>query len=760
MADGTRVADAISLHTVDGDIDTASYTDDVTDANSQSSAGADGDENAADTDEYLATPSAFLEATAAIETPPVYASRPGSPSRWSRLWSLIDLRSMFLLLFWTCLLLHESSVVRASRSSSTSDIDAAWHALLAASMSYGLAYIYNRKKDELSLLMPIRNDHPRVALAVAVSASVCIVGALVSMPVMRFTALDTKTIENRIDPGYRDLPCAKLASWEQALPNLEGSLPRQIHPPSEENVFADTIWNSTDHWMVSDKSNGTLRNLYAMNVFEMKEGGRGPGEKCWNGGDCVYEDGVYMPITPLTTEASASSLLGGHWQVESEVLGMNLRCELVEVDNHPELDRTEGTSSFSVNIKDSTGCSATAHLTPLAYNAHLRTAMQRTLNQFESRTSSPEAWKLLDYYRRLLLSNEEMVVYRPSWSTLDPGSGDCGHKLAIVGMDKAMISAKAKLTASHIQAAVCTPNFYTANVQLLLELNKTSRYHDQVVFQSRTRPAMFDDVRPYRKPIFEGIPAIGLPEFDLAFEPTWAKLNSHTQTQLSKLFLQHVSRTLISGSQWPFPQLREEMGDMIWKRPRALGTLLMCGRTLRLSFLTKLSAAAGLALEQRLEGADLGKDLISELHVFNAHSIQKHGITEDLLQARWTFRIFLYGSSIVLTAILVRLLAPESEIMSNGCSVFPWDITSVAARAAMLCHSPVRKWLSYYGTSELPDGMLKSMRIGYWQVHKLQGKSGWRVDYPQANIPGKCTPLSTTQHTAYRMSSSTRVAKR
>jgi hypothetical protein len=147
MADGTRVADAISLHTVDGDIDIISYTDDDIDADSQSSATVDRNEDAAeDTDEYLATPSAFLEATGAIETPPVYASGPGSPSRWSSLWSLTDLRPAFLLSFWACLLLHESSVVRATRSSSTSDIDTVWHALLAASMSYGLAYIYIRKK--------------------------------------------------------------------------------------------------------------------------------------------------------------------------------------------------------------------------------------------------------------------------------------------------------------------------------------------------------------------------------------------------------------------------------------------------------------------------------------------------------------------------------------------------------------------------------------------------------------------------------------
>jgi hypothetical protein len=200
------------------------------------------------------------------------------------------------------------------------------------------------------------------------------------------------------------------------------------------------------------------------------------------------------------------------------------------------------------------------------------------------------------------------------------------------------------------------------------------------------------------------------------------------------------------------------MGDLIWKRPKALGTLLMSGRTLRLSFLTKLSAATSLALEQRLEGLESGKNLTLELHAFNAHSIQEHGIAGGLFQARWTFRIFLYGFSIVLTAIIVHFLAPEQEIVLDSRSVFPWDVTSVAARAAMLCHSPVRRWLSYYGTSALPNDVLKSMRIGYWQVHKLQGKSGWRVDYPQANIPGKCAP-SVIQHNTYSMSNSTRIAK-
>jgi hypothetical protein len=272
--------------------------------------------------------------------------------------------------------------------------------------------------------------------------------------------------------------------------------------------------------MVTDKSNRTLRNLYAINFVEMKEGGRGSGEKCWNGDNCVYEDGVYMPITPLMTEASASTLLGVHWQVESEVLGMNLRCELLEVEDDPKPDRTEGQLSFSVNIKDSTGCSATADLTPLAYNTHARLEMQITLSLLESRTSSPEVWKLLEYYRRLLLSNEEMVVYRPFWSTLDHGNGNCGEKLAIVGMNKAMISKKANLAASHIQAAICTPNFYTSSVQLLLEMNRTSRYHDQVVFQSRIRPTMFDSVRPYYEPTFEGIPVIGLPKSNYHSNPS------------------------------------------------------------------------------------------------------------------------------------------------------------------------------------------------------------------------------------------------
>ncbi|KAH6977239.1 hypothetical protein BKA56DRAFT_732570 [Ilyonectria sp. MPI-CAGE-AT-0026] len=728
MGEPSSLADAISLHTIDGDSDPAPNFEHV-EVDLQSCTSADGDLLAeGDEKEYSEIPAAFREVTTTIITPPVYAPPSWALPKRSRFWSVIDLRLVTLLILWTGLLLHESSVVRASRQLSASDTDAVWHGLLATSMSCGLAYVHGRKRRETRQLLVPYNYHMSIGFAM-----IGIVCVLVSLPVMQFQAIKTKETTYDGKSPYPQLSCATLASWDQAFANLDGSLPSRIR--ETEDVLNDIEWDSTDHWMVSDKSNGTLRNLNAMN-FNVVGRGKGAGEDCWNGEPCRYEDGVYMPVVPLADSVPVSAVLGSQWKVDSQVLAMALRCELIQVKDDPKLDHAEGNPSLFVDVKDFAGCSTTVTLPGLIYNSRLREKLREGLGQLENGAGKDSGvWKYLNDYRRLLLSKEEVVAYTPSWTRMRPDNADCSQKLAIVGLTSAAISSQAEPKASIVQAAVCKPEFFTASVRLLLSLNRTSLYHDEVPFVSRARPPRFNVVAPYHENFFKGLPKFGIPGFDLPFVPHWGKLEPHSRGRMSELFLQHVSKSAIPGTLWPLSQLREEIGTFVWNRPQPLGTLLMGGRLLRLSFLTKLSTAAGLALHERLEGAEPGGNWTSELAPTHAFAIQEEGISRDLVQARWSFRIFLYAYSLIATVFLIVYLKPESRTTVDGGSMLPWDVTSIAANAALLCHSPVKGWLSQYGTAPLPPKILESMRIGYWHIHELQGKSGWRVDYPQANIP-------------------------
>ncbi|KAI1124852.1 hypothetical protein F5Y10DRAFT_20617 [Nemania abortiva] len=716
MGERINFADDISLYTIEDDSDAAPDLEDI-EVGSQSCAPTDDDSDARrDGKEYLETPSAFFDVTATIKAPPVHGWPSWAPSILYRL----DAPLVAILLFGGYLL-HELSVNRASRISSISDTSTAWHGLLATLTSYGLAHISRWRIRWRSRDLSWSNTPTFTR-----SAAISIACAFVSIPIMQFQTIHERRVTYDGGRSQAELSCATLASWDRAFPNLKGSLPSIIRENPAEDVFRDIEWNSTDHWMVSDKSNGTLRNIRGIIFQDITGLGKGIGEDCWNGGDCHYEDGVYMPVLPLADAIPASRSLGSYWEIESQVLSVAFDCNLAQVGDNPELNQTNGRPSLSVKIGGATDCSVTATLLGLTYDKYRREALQRSLSTFESRSGSAIR-KFSNYYRRLLLSGEELVAYTPSWVRMGPDDSHCGQKFAIVGLTSAALSKQSKPEASQIQAAICTPAFYNASVKMLLGLNKTSIYHDQVRFASWARPPPFDRVKPHHKIFFKGL--LGIPAFDVPFEPDWKMLEPRIHRRLSEQFLQHVSKSCVPGSLWPFSQLREELGTIIWQRPQELGTLLMGGRLLRLSFLTKLSTAAGLALQERLEEAEIGGNWTSELRLVHASALIERGTTQDLFQARWSFRIFLYAFSLILTVLTAEFL------FFNDRSVWPWDVTSVAARATLLCHSPVRQWLSPYGTTEPFSNIARYMRIGYWHVHELQGKSGWRVDNPTAEDP-------------------------
>lgn len=722
-------SDAISLHTIaeapnfeDAD------DDDVPRSESPRTNVASGSAN----QDELDVPAVFKTSPVLIKSPPVLSSmRLDKGVLNTFLWRLSH-PFIAVVVLWSTILFHGLLIgsIREDRATGAGHTDSTFIATVlvvaVASILYNRIHRINQSVESLGLsdILPF---------AIWSLVLVCVIGPLLSLPILEFHNIVNETIT---DPAV--LSCATLSSWSLVLPNLKGSLPYGIASRSSEGSIEDLAITSTDLWVVKDNANNTL-SLDPI-TFNLPQHGKGAEEKLWNGPNAASHDGVYMPIAFLSDPDPDGTHLSRTLRVGSQVLAMSLKCEIINDHEVSKVEDSEGKSILSVEFQDSDHCATTVNLTALNFDQRLYDAFKKNVRTTEYNAHNNEdpvqkrrLLEFVDSYDQELLRGTHLSSYAPGWARLsslsrtNPKDRRCEKKLAIVAPSRLVTSIDSYPQASQIEVASCYAEYFVADVDLVLTKENKGRFHTDGKLSSRLPQTRFDDVSYPEKTKTWLDDYISIPWF-----PQWTSLDEGDQDRLSEAFLQSSSASPLRGTQWLFPLFREQLGDIIWDRSHPVGSLLMAGKVLRHSFISQISTAAGLALEEELAAGPL-PDNHTAIRFIQGQSLNTRRLKETPFQSRTSFKVWLYLISALLT-ISVFITTGRSGPRTQA----PWDFSSIAARAALLRHSPFRDWLAAYKPTLGSLKSLMDMRIGYWRIHEKQGQSGWRIDSEVVHLPGMC----------------------
>ena len=557
--------------------------------------------------------------------------------------------------------------------------------------------------------------------------------AVLAAPVLTISIFDYYSIVQERSLGAIEQQ-VRLNSWTQLLPNLHGNLPALTHRRENKEAWDQEDIASADMWM---PSNGSLRAaVYPDHMsFTLPHSGRGPGESSWYGSESSQVSGAYMPVQPVFDPSMDSLVLSTSWEVYTNVLKLGLECDYISIQESPRRKTVDGLPRLSIHATDLHDCSASIELPSSRPDEKAIKSLHRLLSILErdayggdgGQSPHQAALDRIESYRKLFFDEDNLVSYQPVWVVPSKYAEEraagtqCDSRLLIVGVGPAFLAHDTVPTKSQIQVASCQAKFKTADIYLKLTKDDKSLYHERANFTLRQSQVTIDGISLAKDSDVARLQRLG----------SWAALSEPDTNKLNEAFVAHASSLSVENGKWNLAQVREEIYDAYWERLKPVGTLLMAGSFLGNAFVTEISTAAGLTLQEAL--SDRGTSNESpRLHNFTAQNVVERKVERVIFQTRTLFRFWLILVTILVTIQLWILQYECSEEYDDDYRA-PWDISSIAARAALLRFSRAKDWLSsvrsYSSSLENPPTML----VGHWTVDESQGPSGLRVDIPKAN---------------------------
>ena len=685
-------------------------------------------------DELDGIPDCFKDYKELLEPPPVFSRQSRS---WIRLQRWQQGPLTIILCLWMVIYCHRALTLQFDADPSNSNVR--WlPAVLATLFMATTAYVVHGELHWLDQ-RPVKQQHYgelKTGLISTLMFVVYFIAPLLSLPIFHSFGR-SMNIEKISD-------YATLSSWIDIIPNFSGSLPALVDRYEIDNARGDWIKSSVDHWVVD---NSKLKAKFPDAItFTLPRSGRGTSEKVWNGVEDGDKVGVYMPVLPISQPIFDKMQLEHDWQVKTQVLAFGLDCEYIHPERLSVINASEP-GSISVKASDTLGCSSVVTLAGMVFDEGMNESAQRLLDHVEKQqneenrggASFKAVTNFIEGYRRLLVSGSQVIAYKPTWSTATGEASAalndiCRSKLFVVALSRSFMREDFKPQAPHIQAASCTAKYNLADVILKLRRIGKGLFYPRSGMPYEHTSVSFDEVQVIREDLYSKRPM----------------MDEDVHKELNDAFMRDVSSGQIQGTQWPLAHFREEFGDKFWLRPKPVGSLLMACKFITRSFVSKLSTAAGLTLQEGLPPGlppNFQSGNKSEVHILTPNSetsydsFQGYKIRREVFQLQWIFTSTLYLASIFFSVLLFLLGFINRRFYRNEhCS--PWDLTSIAARAALLRNSRVKYLLRLQkmGSRKLKSPV--SLRVGYWSVHEEQGKNGWRVDSATGDFLGEFSTKS------------------
>ncbi|CZR60274.1 uncharacterized protein PAC_10170 [Phialocephala subalpina] len=557
---------------------------------------------------------------------------------------------------------------------------------------------------------------------------VCVIAPFISLPLLDSY---TVTYDNEWDVlgGF-----ASLSSWADFIPNFGESLPSLINFYDVDDAGGhDWFEASADRWVVESNE---VKALFPDSItFNLLGSGRGVSEDKWNGQEDGERIGVYMPVLPTRQPVFDEMQIQHEWTALTELLTVGLDCEYLG-PQQISTSNISSTGSISVSAADAAGCSSTVTLRRRALDEELRGSVLAFLLRLEKQAYENHrheypfeaVMNFIEGYRKLL-SGEKLVSFKPGWArgkatatgTVSTALDDvCQEQLFLASASPAFVPEDSGLQVSQLQVASCRAKYTIAAIRLTSQRSSSGLFYG-VGETPHTQPSItVDNISPTSDRYFVRL------------------MDEDVRTKVNDIFLRHASSISIQGSQWPLTQLREEFSDKYWSRPSPVGGLLMASKVINRSFAHKLSTAAGMTLQEGLP-TGFQPSVRPEIHHrapdrAEWEYVKAWWVDRDIFQSRLLFRLCPYLASIGLTVVLCKTIYSGNKYYDDKFSS-PWDVSSIAAKAALLRNSRVKDWLKMQRTIGIKLLPPPSFRVGYWSVHEKQGKDGWRLDYGGEDLP-------------------------
>lgn len=566
--------------------------------------------------------------------------------------------------------------------------------------------------------------------------TVCVIAPLMSIPILERHII--------VESEHKDPTSYMLKSWHEALPNTRGHLPALTEQYTDASAGGDWSIRSPDMWSVGQ--NNIRKGFPDFVTFTLARGGKGDRETDWN----FDKQGVFLPVIPVLDGPSEDVPFSTKWRVRSQVLTFGLECEHISIHEQPQLSEHNGTRYIPVKVVDSNGCSATIELHEQVLGDKIDGPLQRLLTRVEQnlydilRGLQPPSPRydqvigllgLIRQHRKLLASGTPLSSYDPGWIAAadnDNLGGPCGRKILIAAATQPLFSLGDLPEESEIQAASCTTRYSIAGIYVDLFKVRQFPFHDH------------DDLSPNRVgvdidtavPLYYINPPMDYSKFgknleyhgDVLKPKVWQTVDPALAEELDGLLTRKNLSIPATHPRWPLIQLREQIGDRDWGRPVPVGSLHMVSKLLISSLVANLASAAGLKVQELLsEGPEPWKNPgLSRSKVDFTTRFTTKRLNRTILQLRRPFKVWILFSaslSTLLMAALGLLRRCDPDLKQPV-----WDISSIAAKVALLRHSKLTKRLcsEIQGKNRLTGA--RGLKIGYWSVHKDHGHSGWRID--------------------------------
>ncbi len=583
---------------------------------------------------------------------------------------------------------------------------------------------------------------------------VCVIGPILSMPMLGSNAIPGKHNCNRpfeellslwqgvgfqhprfesvtgrtynIGPSYYPMYYNSLLSWDQVIgtvsfwPPILGqeNLPSSHHPPSQ--------------WTIKDRR--TLDRLPSTSTsFTLYRNGTGPNESTWND-DPRENTAAIMPMTMTTNQSLGWNIAMSRAEGYGQALAITLECDIVSL--HVDRQNEVTGSTVEVTLVDSNGCFGVIELKERLATHEMGSMMDilakaraDIIGSAKNEAALQRTLSYLDAYSEALNLTSTLKAYRPGWLLAEGSHKLCRRKILMAATTRAIIANEINLRPQDIQAASCTPHYYSSNVTILFTQYMGDRIQREPDLIFNALSVHFDDIfledDPYRWDVKQ--PGDGMLE---VFDEFFFRhvLTVASQPNISPRLSVHV---------------QDELSDIYWDRPIPVGSLLMSSRFLRSSFTEGMTSAATLALEETLGGGNSSKKQeVLVPNIFSIDNINKNSLVPIgsgfltlgkrfagglgigvLFIARWGLWMFLLCTSIIVSRIIINEFATYSDLE------LPLDRRPIATRAALLCNSTIRAWLREMRDVSTLGSLASTLYFSFWAVDRVQGRSGLRIEY-------------------------------
>lgn len=651
--------------------------------------------------------------------------------RWIPRWSGRSGRVILLLILLSVVACHWQIVQRTKRDGATTlsrYMPSILGILLAKSTSYICAQESRRIEHQMSYGLDGAQKHRYVLLWTHI-VLILVVAPLTSVPATLGAAM---LHENR-DSAFQHFS----PSWLTIMEGMENTYPSVTHLSTSDSL-SNPI-EATDlvdeRWLIPSSIRQNLPN-----AVQFVGPNKPTSVSLW--GDAGHGHGVLTPFDQYNIRAD--SVLHTRWMDRGNSpwgVTVYLECEKLNVPTNLTLSESRELRNVSISVTDSQGCMTSLMLSALRVPADYVRSLREFMEKYDdfldnhSKTNGDDfelSARVRDFrlrlsrYATLLDSSTEFAAFKPSWELAQPEgehmpNSICRNKYIFAAPADPVNVIREEDTMIQLQAASCIPKLKLFEVEINDVTGSTKNsFRNQDEFLANT----------------ERLP--GLTNLSTASPAKADDLSEDYQiyTKLRDALRNSIQNVHVFDSSYAFQLLRYQFLAMSNKEADSYHAIVYGANHLMSTITRKMAAMAssldtfGMARELSTTGIfiDLFRpypeaELCEDVTYLRIWMLQLH---------RWY--MFIYWLSVLVS---ISLLYVNHRIANDDHSGLPWDISSIAAKAALLYKSRLRESFETHNHEPHELRKLYPLHIGTAAEPDDHFAKSWRIDslLRQCTIP-------------------------